>query len=465
MSWGTTMKENKMPQKRISPVRAIPISFLLVIVAGSLLLLLPFSSVPGETTDITTAFFTATTSVCVTGLVVVDTCAHWSVFGQIVILLLIQIGGLGVVAVGAMVLLVRRVHFSLGDRILLSSSLNVDKRRGLLSFLTKIFKGTFLVEGIGAALYAVKFVPMYGLAKGLWASVFLSVSAFCNAGIDILKPDSMVSFNNSPYLMSITMALIVLGGLGFVVWFDLVDGLAAGIRRRLSPRAIVSHFSVHSKLVLAMTGILILLGAIGFFTAEYSNPATIGNMSLSGKIWNSFFQSVTLRTAGFASVLQERLTEASCLLCYILMFIGGSPVGTAGGIKTVTAFLVIRNAASYIRQRREDIVFKRRVPEEMFRKAAAIVFVSFCAVCVMTLLLLNRGGISLADGLFEIVSALGTVGLSRALTPSLDTGGRWIVIVSMFLGRIGPISMAVFFAKPAGKENKVRHADGVFYVG
>ena len=188
-------------------------------------------------------------------------------------------------------------------------------------------------------------------------------------------------------------------------------------------------------------------------------------MSLSGKIWNSFFQSVTLRTAGFASVLQERLTEASCLLCYILMFIGGSPVGTAGGIKTVTAFLVIRNAASYIRQRREDIVFKRRVPEEMFRKAAAIVFVSFCAVCVMTLLLLNRGGISLADGLFEIVSALGTVGLSRALTPSLDTGGRWIVIVSMFLGRIGPISMAVFFAKPAGKENKVRHADGVFYVG
>ena len=450
---------------RISPVRAIPLSFLLVILIGTLLLMLPFSTATGQETGFTTALFTATTSVCVTGLVVVDTYAQWSLFGQIVILLLIQIGGLGVVAVGAMFMLVGKKRFSLGDRVLLNSSLNVDKSRGLLSFLIKIFKGTFIVEGIGAVLYAVKFIPMFGILKGIWASVFNSVSAFCNAGIDVIGPNSMMDFQNSPYLLAITMILIVLGGLGFVVWFDLYDGIIKGIRRRLSPRAIMSHLTVHSKLVLSLTAALIVFGAIGIFAAEYHNPETIGNMSLSGKIWNSLFQSVTLRTAGFASISQEGLTEVSCMFCYILMFIGGSPVGTAGGIKTVTAFFIFRNALSYIEGKKESVVFRRRITDEHIRKAAAIVLASFIVAWVMTVLLLIRGGIPVVDALFEIISAVGTVGLSRGLTPSLDHVGRLIVILTMYLGRIMPISMAVFFAKTAGKENKLRHADGIFYVG
>ena len=459
------MNENSLPRTRISPVRLIPISFFIAIVIGTLLLLLPFSSASGEKTDLLTALFTATTSVCVTGLVVVDTYSHWSSFGHVVILLLIQMGGLGVVAVGSMFMIVGKKKFTLADRVLLNDSLNVEKKRGLLSFLIRIFRGTFIVEGIGAVLYAFKFIHLYGPLKGLSTSIFHSISAFCNAGIDIIGPDSMIGFQESPYLLCVTMTLIILGGLGFVVWVNLVDGIRHGIRNHLNPRRIFRHLPVHTKLVLSVTGFLILSGGIVFFIVENHNPGTIGGMGLSGKIFNSLFQSVTLRTAGFASIPQQNLTEASCMISYILMFIGGSPVGTAGGVKTVTAVLVFMNSLCYIRGKREIVIFKRRVPVESLRKAAAVFFVSFFVVLLMTVLLLARGGIDLTDGLFEIVSALGTVGLSRNLTSSLDRVGRILVVISMYLGRIGPISMAVFFAKAAGNENKVHHADGTFYVG
>ena len=459
------MKINKSSKFRISPVRVIPLSFFLAILAGTLLLIIPAASAPGEKTDLITALFTSTTSVCVTGLVVTDTYAHWSPFGQLIILLLIQIGGLGVVSVGSMIMLAGKKKFSFGERKLLSDSLNVDKRRGLLSFLIRIFRGVFLVEGVGAVLYAVKFVPLLGFGKGLWASVFHAVSAFCNAGMDVVGKNSMMDFRESPYLMCVTMILIILGGLGFVVWFDLLDGIRSGIRRRFGISVKPGRLSEHSKLVLVMTAILLLAGTAGILAAEYHNPGTLGNMSLPGKILNSLFQSVTFRTAGFSSVPQENLKEISCAFGCILMFIGGSPVGTAGGVKTVTVFLILMNAYSYIKGKKESIIFHRKVSEEIMRKAAAIVIVSFSAVCVMTLLLLSRGGIAFTDALYEIVSALGTVGLSRGLTPSLDTAGKIIVIISMYLGRIGPISMAIFFVKPSGTENRLRHAEGNFYVG
>lgn len=459
------MRRIKTPRIRLSSVKLIPLSFFLTIALGTLLLMLPAACAPGERTGITTALFTATSSVCVTGLVVVDTYAHWSLFGQIVILLLIQVGGLGVVTVASLILLAEKKKFTLKDRRLLNDSLNIDKNRGLLSFLIRIFRGTFLVEGVGALLYAVRFVPLLGPARGLWASVFQAVSAFCNAGMDVVGPNSMIDFQTSPLLMGVTMALIVLGGLGFVVWFDLLDTIRSGIRNRLSPGRTLRRLPEHSKLVLALTAVLILSGAAGILLAEYHNPATLGALPFSGKLLNSLFQSVTCRTAGFASVPQEKLTETSCMIGCILMFIGGSPVGTAGGVKTVTAFLVFMNAFSYIHGRTENVVFRRRVTGEMMRKASAIVFVSACVACAMTLLLLSRGGIALTDALYEIFSALGTVGLSRGLTPTLDVGGRLIVTASMYLGRIGPISMALFFARAAGSENMLRHADGIFYVG
>ncbi len=450
---------------RILPVHYIPISFLLAIVIGTLLLMLPVSSAPGEETGALTALFTATTSVCVTGLVVVDTYAHWSIFGQFVILILIQIGGLGVVAVGSMIMIISGKKFFLSSRMLLEDSLNVDKKSGVLSFLKQMFTGVFIVELIGAALCAIKFVPMLGVGHGLWASLFQSVSAFCNAGMDVVGPNSMIDLRDSYLLMITTMALIILGGIGFVVWFDVIDGIRSGIKNRFSPRKILSRLPEHTKLVLLLTLILILFGAAGTFAAEYNNPETIGNLSMSQKILNSLFQSVTFRTAGFASLPQDKLSELSCILGYLLMFIGGSPVGTAGGIKTVTAFLFFMNAFSYISGKKENIIFRRRVPEDLMRKSAAIVFFSMTAVFVMTALLISRGGITLTDALYEVTSALGTVGLSRNLTPSLDRAGRLIIITSMYLGRVGPISMALFLVHGKRSENVIKHSEGKFYVG
>ena len=453
-----------MNLKKLKPVHYIPASFLLAIIVGTILLMLPISSASGKMTDPLTALFTATTSVCVTGLVVVDTYAHWSFFGQLVILILIQIGGLGVVAVGSMIMVMTKRKLFLSNRMLLGDSLNVDGKKGLIHFLKRMFRGVIIFEVTGIFIYAVKFIPMLGFFKGLWASIFQSVSAFCNAGMDIVGPNSMIDLRDSGLLMITTMTLIILGGIGFVVWFDVIEGIKNAIEYRYGFKKGFSRLPEHTKIVLLMTTGLIALGSIIVFAAEYNNPDTIGQMSLGGKIMNSVFQSVTYRTAGFASVPQDKLTEISCTAGYILMFIGGSPVGTAGGVKTMTAFLFLINAYSYINGKSENVVFHKRVPEDLMRKSAAIIFFSIVAIFVMNMLLMSRG-ISHTDSLYEVVSALGTVGLSRGLTPNLDTVGRIIIIVSMYLGRIGPISMAIFFAKGNSGENSITHANGKFYVG
>ena len=454
-----------MKLKRLKPVHYIPVSFLAAIIAGTILLMLPISSASGKETDILTALFTATTSVCVTGLVVVDTYAHWSFFGQLVILILIQIGGLGVVAVGSMIMVMTKRKLFLSNRMLLGDSLNVDGKKGLIHFLKRMFRGVAIIEVTGIIIYSIKFIPMLGFFKGLWASVFQSISAFCNAGMDIVGPNSMIDLRDSNLLMITTMTLIIIGGIGFVVWFDVIEGIKNAITYRYNLKQGLSHLPEHTKIVLIMTAFLILSGSVIVFAAEYNNPDTIGQLSLSGKIMNSVFQSVTYRTAGFASIPQDKLTEISCTAGYILMFIGGSPVGTAGGIKTMTAFLFFINAYSYINGKSENVVFHKRVPEDLMKKASAIILFSLTAIFIMNMLLMSRGGISHTDSLYEVISALGTVGLSRGLTPNLDSIGRIIIIVSMYLGRIGPISMAIFLAKGNHTENSITHANGKFYVG
>ena len=449
----------------LSPAHIIPLSFLLAIMVGTLLLLLPVSTAEGAETDFLTALFTSTTSVCVTGLVVVDTYAHWSLFGQIVILILIQLGGLGIITAISMLMLFLRRQFSLRSRALLLDALNLDSRLGLMSFLTKIFKGTLLVEGIGAVLYSFAFCSRFGFGRGLWVSLFTSVSAFCNAGLDIIGPNSLAGYADSPLVQLVTMALIILGGLGYIVWFDVSHCVQEGIRMRFSPRQVLRRMGVHTRLVLRLTLTLILLGAFLVFTAEYRNPATIGNMSTGGKILNCLFQSVTFRTAGFYTVPQENLTDFSCLVAYLWMFIGGSPIGTAGGVKTVTFFLVLANAFSYVNTRRETTIFRRKIPEEMMQKASAIVMISFLTLMVSASLLLYLEPVTLVDGVFEAISAVATVGLSRDLTPSLHAAGRIIIIVTMYLGRIGPISMALFLARPKPGKNSVSYGEGKFYVG
>lgn len=450
---------------RISPAHLIPLSFLTVIIVGTLILYQPICAAAGCETDLLTALFTATTSVCVTGLVVVDTYAHWSFFGQLIIMLLAQLGGLGVVTVVFGFILMTSKNISLGDRMLLKDAMNMNDSRHLLKFLKRVIWGTFIVEGVGALFYMIDFIPRLGVKKGIWASIFQAVSAFCNAGMDVVGPDSMISLRTSPLLMLVTMTLIVLGGLGYVVWFDILRGIRNGYRKRFLPSQVFKRLPEHTKLVIFLTIFLLFGGAVVFFILEYNNPETIGAMRLRDKVMNALFQSVTLRTAGFASVPQEKLTGASCIAGCLWMFIGGSPIGTAGGVKTVTIFLVIMNAQSYIRGRSETVLFKRRISDELMRKAAAIVTVSFLTVFTFTILLMVTNPISLEDAMYEVVSASATVGLSRGLTPNLNEVGRLIIITAMYLGRIGPISMAIFFSKNTSYKNKIHYTDGDFYVG
>ncbi len=454
-----------MNRKKISSVQLIPLSFLLAIAIGALLLMLPISSSAGTWTNPLVALFTATTSTCVTGLVVVDTFSYFSVFGQVIILGLIQIGGLGIITVISMIMLITQKKFSLGDRKMLQDSLNLNTDVGILKILIRISKDVFKVEAVGALLYAIAFIPEYGVGRGIWYSVFHSVSAFCNAGIDIIGTRSLMDYKSNPLVMCTTMILIILGGLGYVVWFDMSENIKSGIRHHFTPVQIVKRFNEHTKLVLSVTGALIVTGAVFFFFAEYRNAGTIGDMNLFDKIINSFFESVTLRTAGFCSFPQQNMTDFSCVMSYFLMFIGGSPIGTAGGVKTVTIFLALMNVISYIREDNQTVLFHHRATEESMRKATVIVSVAAFTIIVLTLLLIVTNPINLQDGLYEVISASATVGLSRGLTSSLNTVGRIIIIVAMYLGRIGPISLAIFFAGRKNHKTKCRYTEGNFFVG
>ena len=461
-----SLSKNKMQKtKKLSPAHTIPISFLITILVGALLLMLPFSSANGKFTDFLTSLFTATTSVCVTGLVVVDTYAHWSFFGQLIILILVQMGGLGMIAIAATIMLLTHKKFSLGDRMLLQDSFNLSSGTKLLKFLTRVLKGTFIVEALGAIMYSFVFIPQFGFAKGLWISIFNSVSAFCNAGMDVIGQGGLANYRNDPIVMTTTMILIIMGGLGFVVWFDILHSVKEGVIKRFSPITMVKRFSEHCKLVLSFTLILILGGMLIFLLTEYNNPGTIGNMSFGEKLTNCLFQSITLRTAGFTTIPQENLTVASCLVSYLFMFIGGSPIGTAGGVKTVTLFLLFMNVRSYVRNENQNVIFNKRVSIDSMRKAAAVVYVSIFATLTLAVLLSIFNPVPMEDALFEVVSACGTVGLSRNLTAALNPMGRIIIIVAMFLGRTGPISMVAFFSGNESNKNSINYSEGIFYVG
>ena len=322
----------------------------------------------------------------------------------------------------------------------------------------------FIVEGIGAILSAFVFVPEFGNAKGIYVSIFHSVSAFCNAGIDVIGSDSLCRYSGNYFILFVTMMLIVLGGLGFVVWFDVANAVGSLLSKKEGTKRIRLH--EQTKLVLALTTTLIVSGAVLTFLAEMDNPATMKNMSLGGKIWNSFFQSVTFRTAGFMTVSQKGLREVTALFGLMYMFIGGSPMGTAGGVKTVTFFALILYAISFLRDHEKPVVFNRSFSFETIRKAVAIILISFLVTSLLSIMLMfTDHGILMTDALFETFSATATVGLSRNLTATLTPAGRMIIIAAMYLGRIGPISLVMFFRGQKAKKNLLISAEGKYYMG
>jgi len=450
-----------MKKINLSTTQIILLSFLGTILIGSLLLSLPISTASGKAVSYTDALFTATTSTCVTGLVTLPTATTWSLFGQIVILILIQVGGLGIITIMTGLMLLLRRKMGLSDHLLIQDAFNLNTLSGLTRFVKNVLIGTLLIEGIGAVLYMLVFVPEFGL-KGIWVSVFNAVSAFCNAGIDIIGESSLCDYATHPLINVVTSLLIILGGLGYIVWWDFLRVLKS---RTCKKRKVFRHLTLHSKIAVTATLGLILVGAVLIFIFEFNNPKTIGSFSLFDKIQVSLFQSVTTRTAGFASVLQENLTDPAAAVSLILMMIGGSPVGTAGGMKTVTFAVLFCSAFATVRNKANASLFGRCISAESIKKAVAVavIFLTICGISTIALMAVCEA--PALDVVYETVSATATVGLSRNLTASLNTLGKLIVIATMYLGRIGPISLAIALGRKNESQNVVSEPTEEISIG
>lgn len=466
MKW-TTLRYGDIVMKirkrsDFSATQLIMLSFLVAILAGSILLALPVCAAGERAVPYIDALFTATTSVCVTGLVTVPTVSTWSIWGQIVILTLIQIGGLGIITIILVFMINFRMRIGLEDRILIQEAFNLNTLSGLVKFIKNVVKGTFLIEAIGAVLYMFVFVPEYG-PRGIWISVFNSVSAFCNAGIDILAEDSLCRYVHDPLVNIVTETLIVLGGIGFIVWWDVVRVLKNFRRQKMK---CFRNLTLHSKVAISATGFLIVVGAVSFFIFEYRNPLTMKDYSLFEKVQASIFQSVTTRTAGFATIPQENMTNASAIVSLFLMFIGGSPAGTAGGIKTVTITVLFSSALATISGNDEVVFFDRNIAKDAINKAVSVTSIAFLTVFAAVVLLaaaMDSG--NALDILYETVSATATVGLTRNFTSSLNLWGKIIVIITMYLGRVGPISLVIAFQTKRRRKNIIHNPTEEIIIG
>lgn len=448
-------RERSSRRVRLNTMQIVALGFCGVIFLGGVILWLPIcNQKPIEFID---ALFTSVTSVCVTGLVTVVPAEQFTLFGQIVVMILIQIGGLGVIASMALFFLLMGKKISMKGRILIQEAYGLDTLSGLVKFIIRIVRGTFIVEGIGAVLFSFKFVPEFGLAKGIWYSVFHSISGFCNAGIDIIGNSSFMRYVDSPLVSLTTMFLIVMGGLGFPVWHDIFVTAKKGAGEKGARRRIFTRLGLQSKIVLTMTAFLIVFGTLGYFLLEFDNPETMKDLSIPEKVLASAFQSITTRTAGFASVSQAGLTESSRLLGCILMFIGGSPAGTAGGIKTTTFAMLILTIISVLRGHKDTECFGRRVDMDSVRSALTITGITFsCWMAGVAAMSIFDPQTEFLNLMYEASSAIGTVGLSADLTPHLTRASHVVLMLLMYIGRIGPLTMALVLAGKSNKSDKFR---------
>lgn len=445
------MKERKK-SIRFSTMQLIAAGFLGTILLGGVLLYLPICNTkPIQFTD---ALFTSTSAVCVTGLVTIVPATQFTVLGKGILLVLIQIGGLGVIACTFSFFLILKKKITLRERIIIQETYNMDTLSGLVKFLIKIIKGTFIVEGVGAILFSFQFVREYGLVEGVCYSIFHSVSAFCNAGIDILGNGSFTEYATNPLINFTTMSLIIIGGIGFTVWGDVLKNVFEDIGEEgYSVKKIFTKLTLHSKIAISMTLALILLGTVSFFVLEYANPETFGNMTFGEKLMASGFHSVSTRTAGFATVSQSGLTNGSKLITCLLMFVGGSPAGTAGGVKTTTVAMLILACRSAIKGGRDTECFGRRIAEDNIRTGLAVIILSMGFLITGTVIVsVLESDVEFMRVLYETTSAMGTVGLSADLTPQLETASKYVIMMLMYIGRIGPVTMALIFGKGHTKD-------------
>ena len=448
--------EGRGAKHALSTTRVVALGFAFVILVGSVLLSLPIASATGESVGYFDALFTSTSCVCVTGLVVVDTGTAYSTFGHVVIILLIQIGGLGFMSVAMLYFMLLGKRVTLGTRLLFQESLNEDRIGGLVRMMRWVIFSALSIEAVGAALLATRFIPIYGFGKGLWYGVFHSISAFCNAGFDLIGDyQNLMPFQLDPVVNITITLLIIIGGLGFGVLLD--------IWKTRSFRKL----RLHSKIVLTFTGILLLSGTLIVLAVEWSNPKTLGPMNFFQKLQAAFFQSVTLRTAGFNTIDQAALLPSTKLLSVLLMFIGASPASTGGGIKVSTMAVLYLTVRMVVRGRSEISAFQRTIPRALTQRALAIVFIGVCVLLldVMALTLLEPEVDSL-DLAFECASALGTVGVSSIGTSNLGALSRLLLILTMYTGRVGPLTLTMAIGhKQAQPRDMYRYPEDRVLVG
>lgn len=443
--------------KSLSATKIIAIAFAAIIFLGACLLNLPAASRSGESSGFLTALFTATSATCVTGLVVQDTWLQWSGFGQCVILLLIQVGGLGFMSAATLLVFLLRKRIGLKQRLVMAQALSISDMDGIVRLQKTVLVGSFLVEGIGALILFARFLPEYGLGNALRWSVFHSVSAFCNAGFDIfgvLQPDAgLILFQSDPVVLLTLCCLIVIGGLGFLVWQE--------VQQKRSFR----RLSVYARLVLLTTFALIVVGWIILCLLEWDNPRTLGPMSVGDKLLNGLFQSVTLRTAGFASIDQAGLTEGGKAVSIVWMLIGGSSGSTAGGLKTVSFVVLILFMAARARGRESVCVFRRTIPQGQVLDAMTIGIILIFLAIFGGIFISSTSDVSVTDGVFEAVSALATVGLTAGATRVMSVPAKLLIILYMYFGRVGVLTISLGFFAGNRAEERYRYAETKLLIG
>lgn len=441
--------------KRISPMRIIVLGFSAVIFMGAVLLTLPVSSADGERTNFLHCIFTAASATCVTGLVIYDTFTHWSFFGQAIILIMIQTGGLGFMTIIAVFMFTARFRIGIKSKLMIMRNFGLESMQGITGFVKRVTGFTFFIEIAGAIILSFVYIPSLG-ARGIWQSIFHSVSAFCNAGFDLngyIEPGISVRCFYDNSLVLITLAgLIIIGGIGFFVW----DALFIRSAKKVS---------LYAKIVIIMTAFLVVSGTVLFCAIEWNNPYTLGGLTVSQKVVNAFFQAVTLRTAGFESIMQARLTETGKIISVLYMFIGGSAGSTAGGVKTATVFVIILALISALKGERDTILFRHRISHTRVISAFAVVLLAVLIDVFGSIFISAAQKLSFIDCLYETVSAYATVGLTVGVTADLSDVSLILYIIYMFMGRVGVTTIGIGILTGSHKKSELKYPEADIIIG
>ena len=443
--------------RALSPTKIIAVTFLILILTGAFLLTLPVATRDGQGCDFLRALFTATSATCVTGLTPFDTYTQWSGFGQGVLLCLIEVGGLGFMSMATLFVFLLRKRIGLKQRMVMAQALSLNDMEGVVRLQRTVIFGSLSVEALGAAILAAYFTPRFGFWRALWLGVFHSVSAFCNAGFDVfgfLEPGaSLMTFQDDPLVLLTLGALVVIGGLGFLVWEELAE------------RKPLGRMSVYTRLVLSTTGALLLAGWVLTCLLEWNNPDTLGNMPVWEKLLNGLFQSVTLRTAGFAAVDQGKLTEGGKAVSMIIMLIGGSSGSTAGGLKTVTFVVLVLFIWARLRGRSTVCAFRRTIPASQVLDAMTIAMAMLILAMFGAVFICATSPVGFTNALFEAISALATVGLTADTTLRLSVPAQYLIILYMYFGRVGILTISLGFLSGDRAAERFRYAQTSLLIG